>query len=106
MMAVIVVLGPNVVLISPAMAEYNWFTCKVEMVGMGGEAYIFYLTDTGGSQAFKNKKFFIHNYLKKAGKEKEFLAIALSALFAGKNVYVQVDPADERSLWCMFSLSQ
>ena len=62
----------------------TWKTCEVIQAGPSGKsAVIIMLTHAADSPAFKNRKFRAYSVTKK-----EMLAVALTAMATGKNVYV------------------
>lgn len=67
----------------------EWYTCTVTKAGAGGKKQVFItLTDAGGS--FTDKTFAAIK-----GREKEMLAVALTALTSSVTVYVSIDPSSE-----------
>jgi hypothetical protein len=76
-------------LVAPVHAAPDWFVCSVEEVGPGGASTVYIrLTDSSAPPAFVGTWF-----QAKVGREKEFLAMALTAMTNNLTVRVYTDPS-------------
>lgn len=73
-----------VVMMSAQIAQAAWYTCSVNSTG----AAVVYLTDTAATPAFSNRPFSLPTT---ATARNQMLAMALTALAAGKNLYVSLN---------------
>ncbi len=71
---------------APARAAADWFTCRVNLSGPGGEQVLINLTDLAEKPAFVDKWFLVPD-----SQAREMLAVALTAINANRRVLVQVD---------------
>ena len=82
-----VVLLAVILMEAAAFADSAWFDCSVDLVGPGKTETLIALTDLAEEPAFVSKWF-----LFPAGRAREMLAVALSAINSDKKVLVVVDP--------------
>jgi len=74
-----------------ARAEIGWYNCRVNLSGPGADQTFINLTDLASPPAFADKWFLLP-----PARAREMLAVALTAINAGRCVLVQVDPASGR----------
>jgi hypothetical protein len=71
----------------PAMAELAWYVCSIDETGMAGtDAVALRLSDTATPPAFTSEWFQAQEQ-----REKEMLAIALSAMMNNMNIRIYAD---------------